>query len=64
MGVETPIPPDPINSAAPEGALPRRFNEEMLNLLAPPCLEEALRREIIVTPDHGTDFHVLGVNSR
>ena len=32
-----------MNAAAPEGALPRRFN-----FLAPPCLGEALRRGALV----------------
>jgi len=27
MGVETPIPPDTINAAAPDGAPPRRIND-------------------------------------
>ena len=62
MGVETPIPPEAMDIAAPDGAPPRRFSDE--NIPAPPCLEEALRRGIIVTPDHVTDFHCSAVNSR
>jgi hypothetical protein len=48
MGVETPIPPIMMNSAAPGGAPPRRISNLIEYLydttLAPPCLGEALRR--------------------
>jgi hypothetical protein len=59
MGVETPIPPGAMNVAAPDGAPPRRFSD---NYPAPPCLEEALKRGIIVTPDFVTDFHASSLN--
>jgi hypothetical protein len=41
-----------INAAAPEGTPPRRINNQMSgsgNLLAPPCLGEALRWGTLVT---------------
>ncbi len=56
MGVDTPIPPVAMNAAAPDGAPPRRirtvknnfFLRPGSNHLAPPCLEEALRRGALV----------------
>ena len=34
-----------MNAAAPDGAPPRRINDIFIfNILAPPCLGEALRR--------------------
>jgi hypothetical protein len=37
MGVETPIPPDTMNTAAPEGAPPRRFNDLKEKCRKPSC---------------------------
>ena len=51
MGVETPIPPNTINSAAPEGTPPRRISDNKEcpeTYLAPPCLGEALRRVFLI----------------
>jgi hypothetical protein len=56
MGADAPIPPIMISVAAPDGAPPRRVSKTMkIHLLwflqkhlAPPCLEEALRRGAIV----------------
>jgi hypothetical protein len=39
-------------------------NKDGGNLIAPPCLGEALRRGIIIASDHGTDLHASGAKSR
>jgi hypothetical protein len=65
MGVETPRPSITMNPPHLKGASPRRINdlkENAGNLLAPPYLEEALRRGIIVTRHQSTDFHTFGVS--
>jgi len=51
-----------INPAAPDGAPPRRINDE--NLLKPPC--PAVPRRGPEAGDHRNimDFHCSGVNSR
>jgi len=55
MGVETRIPPNTTDSAAPDGAPPRRFN--YLNSIkkrafSPPCLGKALNRGTFVLKIH------------
>ncbi len=46
MMVDGSLPLIAMNAAAPEGAPPRRINDET-PLIAPPCLGEALRRGTI-----------------
>jgi len=49
MGVETPIPPIMINTAAPDGAPPRRLQLLVFpeTELAPPCRTVPLRRRAL-----------------
>jgi len=63
MGADAPIPPLTIDTAAPDGAPPRRFNYRSTKKnFAPPCLGEALRRGPLTNNDHFNDSQDFSVN--
>ena len=65
MGVETPIPPKMITTAAPEGAPPQRLQYPVFpeTEVAPPCpVRGPEAGSPPINTRYITDFHGVGVN--